>query len=629
MKRASLSKRIRYAFDNTISRGPAGLILWLAVVSAILVVGTALFVSIVGDTPDTDFPSILWDLFFQTLTPNPVDPKAGSAAFLGAMLFATFGSLFLVSIFIGILTNAIDHRVQDLRKGRSTVLENGHTLILGWSPQIFTVISELVIANANETRSCIAVLADKDKVEMEDEIRAKVTHLGKTRIVCRTGSPLDPTDIEIASPQSAKSIIILAPESTDPDTYVIKTMLALTKSPSRKSGSYHIVASIHEPKNIEIAKMAGRDEVEVVLESELISRLTVQTCRQTGLSVVYTELLDFEGDEVYFQEEPALVGKTFGEALSAYEDSAVFGLYRQPDRVLVNPPMDTVIAAGDKIIAISEDDDTVSLSGLSDIKVDAEAIQNMSLPAPAPERTLILGWNRIAPRIIEELDNYVAPGSQTLVVAKVEDAGPKAARRAELLKNQSLSFKTEDTTSRRVLNELDIPTWDHVIVLSYSDAFDVQTADAQTLITLLHLRDIRDKSGKEFSVVSEMMDLRNRVLADVTRADDFIVSAQLVSLILAQVAENKHLNALFTDLFDSAGSEIYLRPAQHYVCLGKPVNMYTVVEAARCRNQVAIGYRLHRYAHDAEQAYGVVVNPAKSKMVTFEQGDKIIVLSES
>ena len=49
-------------------------------------------------------------------------------------------------------------------------------------------------------------------------------------------------------------------------------------------------------------------------------RMIVQTRRQSGISVVYTDLLDFGGDEIYFREEPALAGKTFGEAQHAFED---------------------------------------------------------------------------------------------------------------------------------------------------------------------------------------------------------------------------------------------------------------------------------------------------------------------
>jgi len=125
-----------------------------------------------------------------------------------------------------------------------------------------------------------------------------------------------------------------------------------------------------------------------------------------------------------------------------------------------------------------------------------------------------------------------------------------------------------------------------------------------------------------------MLDTRNRALAEVTQADDFIVSDKLVSLLLAQVSENKALNAVFTDLFDPDGSEIYLKLASNYVHLGQPMNFYTVVEAARQRNEVAIGYRIDAQSDDASKAYGVVINPNKSDTITFSEWDRIIVLAE-
>ena len=56
---------------------------------------------------------------------------------------------------------------------------------------------------------------------------------------------------------------------------------------------------------------------------------------------------------------------------------------------------------------------------------------------------------------------------------------------------------------------------------------------------------------------------------------------------------------------------------------------HTVLESARRQNQIALGYRLHAEANDAARAYGVHLNPGKSKPVAFAQGDKIVVLSES
>ena len=49
-----------------------------------------------------------------------------------------------------------------------------------------------------------------------------------------------------------------------------------------------------------------------------------------------------------------------------------------------------------------------------------------------------------------------------------------------------------DTTDRALLEELKAADYDHVIVLSYA-GLEVQAADANTLVTLLHLRDIAEQ----------------------------------------------------------------------------------------------------------------------------------------
>jgi hypothetical protein len=189
--------------------------------------------------------------------------------------------------------------------------------------------------------------------------------------------------------------------------------LALTNNPNRRSDRYHIVTEIRDQKNMEVIRLVSeRDNVCAVMMGDLIARVTAQTSRQSGLSVVYTELLNFGGDEIYFQEEPALVGKTYGEALLAYEDSAVMGLRRADGTINMNPEMDSRIEAGDMLFALSADNDTVRLSGLTNLPVKEEAIQ-VRLPAPKAriEKALVLGWNRCAATIIRELDHYVPKGS--------------------------------------------------------------------------------------------------------------------------------------------------------------------------------------------------------------------------
>jgi hypothetical protein len=295
-EKPTFRERFRYWFDNTFSGGPRIIIGWLALGTIILVLVMTSISLIPGIQPDgQNLKEVFWNILFQALTPNPFD-AAARWQFLVVMLVVTLGSLLMVSILIGTLTSSIEAKVDDLRKGRSKVIESGHTIILGWSPQIYTILSELMTANENQKNAHIVILADKDKVEMEDEIHNRVEQKGGTRIICRTGNPIDLTDLELASLHTAKSIIVLPPDDDDPDTYVIKTILAITNNPKRHDEKYHIVTQIRDSRNMGIVNMiGGRDLVQPVLTGDLIARVVAQTSRQSGLSVVYTELLNFGG----------------------------------------------------------------------------------------------------------------------------------------------------------------------------------------------------------------------------------------------------------------------------------------------------------------------------------------------
>jgi len=628
-ERPTFAHRIRYASDEAFARGTIVLIGWLAVISLVIILASALLVWLLRLAPENSLPQLIWSSFMHTMDAGTVAGDSGSWPYLFVMLLVTMGGIFVLSTLIGILTTGIEARLESLRKGRSRVIEAGHTVILGWSEQIFPIIGELVIANANQPKSCIVVLSPVDKVEMEDAIKEKVGDTGRTRVVCRTGSPIDMNDLHIASPQTSKSIIVLSPPGNQPDAEVIKTLLALTNAPNRRTDPYHIVAELHDPRNLEVARLVGRNEVEFVLLGDLIARIIAQTCRQSGLSTVYTELLDFGGDEIYFKEEHALAGKRIGEALLAYETATVIGVQPAGRQPILNPAMEMAIGPGDRLIFIAADDDTIHLEGRTDVSIQTSAIQHAEPTAVNPERILILGWNWRGPTIVNQLDQYVPADSLVTVVSDDPETVGSLEEHCANLRNLKVVNRFGDITDRRLLDALEIPSYQYVILLCYSERFDTQQADARTLMTLLHLRDISSVHGDTFSIVSEMLDSRNRTLAEITQADDFIVSDRLISLMLAQVSENKQLNAVFADLFDPEGAEVYLRPAARYVATGVPVNFYTVVDSARQRGEIAIGYRLARHGDDKTLAYGVRVNPNKAEEVAFAAEDKIIVIADN
>jgi ion channel POLLUX/CASTOR len=610
--------RLRYAFDRSMSRGTPALVAWLAVVTFLLITLFAVITSVFNlrQGQGDGFFHELFESLLHALDPGTVAGDAGNWWYLLTMLALTLGGLVIVSALIGVIAAGIDARLADLRRGRSRVIESGHIVILGWSEAVFTILAELAVANESVRRPVVVILADRDKVAMEEEIRHKVPDLRGTRVVCRTGSPIDLGDLALSSATTARSIVVLSSLSSDPDSEVIKVLLALTHD---SEDGAPIVAEIADPENLETARMVGRGRAVIVDKRGTVARLIVQTSRQSGAAAVYTELFDFHGDEIYFHTANGLAGQRYGDLLTAHEEVSVIGLLTADGTARLNPPHETVVE-DHELIVLAEDDSVLSSLSTSAARVDEESIAPLRARTDQPIKALMLGWNERARTVVRELDSYVQPGSTLTVLTELGE--PELPQ----LRNLTPSVVSGRTASRRVLNQYVDPELDHVIVLCYSDHLEVQQADARTLVTLLHIRDIVGDERTP-AVVSELLDDRNRPLAEVAKVDDVIVSDRILSLMLAQLSADRRLEPVFLDLLDADGAEIYLRPAEWYVATDAEVNFATIVEAARRRGETAFGYRSAALIGSADLPSGVVVNPAKSETFAVSTDDRVLVLA--
>ncbi|MCX4783509.1 CASTOR/POLLUX-related putative ion channel [Streptomyces sp. NBC_01264] len=637
----SLRLRLRYRFDHLVSGGTTALIGWLALACLAVVVPA----STVLVWSDRAAPATLsgrltavWVSVGQTLK---IGGAVGSPLHVLASVSLALVALLFVSTLVSLITTGINRRIMSLRLGHSTVLETRHTVVLGWSDQVFPVIGELVAANANQRRSAVAVLAPQDKVWMESEIATRVGDGGRTRIVCRNGSTTDPAELCRVSPRTAKAVLVLPPTGDTGDAHVVKTLLALdTAVPGAGEKEAVVVAAVRDSRNHVTARLAAGPAGHVLCVDDIVARLLVQTARQPGLSLVYSELLDFAGDEFYPVAAEGLVGRTFDEALLSFATSCAVGLLHADGSVTLNPVRGTVIGPADRIVVISRDDDTAvredpaALAAL----VEEGAIVSTPGPGPAPaERLLLLGWNRRAPLVIEQLDQYVGPGTTLDVVAlgayaSTHDALAVTAARSRL----EVSLHTGDITDPLTLAKLDVPSYDGVIVIGETQALAVTdpqegveaAADDRTLVTLLHLRAIGDAAGRELALTTEMSDDRNRLLAPARGGADFIVSGRLISLLMTQISESPYLAEVFEELFTAEGHEFHLKPATDYVRAGHEVCFATAVESARRRRECAVGYRL-RAGSATAPGHGVRINPDKRQRIRFSEEDWLIVLAES
>jgi voltage-gated potassium channel Kch len=631
----SISDRFRYAFDTLMARGPYVLLGWQVLAAVATVVLIALVIVLLGMVPADEngdpisFAALVWLTLMHAIDPGTITGDESAPPWRAIMMTTTVLGILLVGSLVAVLVATVNQRFDSLRRGTSRVLEEDHTLILGWSRQIFTIVSELAIAHASKPH-CVVICADHDKVWMEEELSTKVARMGKLgrlRLVVRSGDPTDPDVLTQVAIEQAHAIVVLDSESSPNDTQVLRTLLAVGRRPPEQGFRQHVVTELDDPRNVAVAQMAGDRRVEALVVGDLISKIAVQTCLQSGLSIVYEELLGFEGSELYFVDAELLVGKTFAQAVQQPQDAAVLGICSAAGKIQLKPPLDRKIARGDRLIVLAADErwQPSDWSGTIDESVIAEAKPTVR----TPERTLILGWNDRVPAIVTGIDAYVVPGSKVCVVALDPSLKMQLSELSESLHNVEVEHRYGDVSDRRVLDALDPNSWHHVVVLPPDRLEVAAEADAQVLVALLHLRDIAEISNRPFSVVSEMRDARSRDLAEVARADDFIISDRFLGLLLAQVAENPDLAAVFADLFDPEGVEIYLRPASDYVVLDRELDYHVLIEAGLRRDEVVLGYRRVADAMDSRQDFGVVLNPPKSGRFKLQAGDRVIVLAES
>lgn len=608
---AALSDRLRYRFDNSLARGPWVLIGWLGLATFLFLLVAATIVALFGlgiaGGESAGFIESFWQALLRVFDAGTFTGDQGWGLRI-VTLVVTLGGILVVTSLIGLIASSIDQRIAALGKGRSPVLETGHVLVLGWSSRLFSILSELVEANANQKHAAVVILAELSKTDMEDAVRARIADTGSTRIVCRTGDPASPADLALVNVAAAKSIVVLAGEGGDGDAGAVRATLAVLSEGERRPP---VVVEMLDSRNARSLSVAAGDRVITVEADDIIAKVTAQACYQAGLGVVYRELLDFAGDEIYFAPAPQLAGHTFGEALLAFDTSSVIGRAAADGTITLAPAMSTPFAAGDRVIAISADDDTVVFGGITEVAAPAPP-RAARLNGASDGSMLVVGWSALGSRILAELD-AVASGPRTVDVA-VDDTMVPATSLVASAGRLTVRFLAGADDPDRLVGLMEETGYDHVVVLGYRDALTPAHADARTLLTLLTLRGVRGRAR----VVAEVLDSRDAIIAERTGADDLVVSDQLSSLMIAQLSERPELNQVLGELFRPTGASISLRAADLYVGAG-PLPYATVVAAARAQHQVALGYRL--------AAGQVVLNPPKSATVTLSADDQVVVLS--
>lgn len=639
MARASIGSRFKYAFDNFMSRG--GLSIFLALVSlslfAFVLMSAVRFVVNVF-LPDETVKTLgdqFWRVFLQISDAGAVaeDGEADVASKIVGILTIFIG-LILFSSLVAFITSQFEAQITALKKGKSQVIESRHTLILGYTDRLVEIARELIVANESERDAAIVILADKDKEQMDDDLRDKLPDRSTTRIVTRSGAISTLLNLRKVAVADARSIIILNPsglaagpeERSTGDAIVLKAIMAVVAACGDKLPG--IVAELREEQNRKLAASIAPGKVHVIFEDEVLAKILVQTSRISGLAVVYSNLVGFVGNEVYFYQPQGASSCTFLQMQMDFPECSLLG-YRRDGKIFLNPPADTMVSAADELILLAEDDSAIKRSKGSAASTNLPAIPNKKVEVQ-PEKQLIVGWNSRAPIIISEYARYLKEGSAIDVV--VPDISEET--RAEFAKIKQdypavgMRMFRANVHAAGVLQKLNPQEYNNAILLS-SESDNAEEMDAHTIAGLLEFRSFfRDLPNVETQLITEVKDSENTEIVMETGVKDFLISNQFVSKIYAQVSESADVLNVYSDLFSPDGSEIYIKPLSLYAESAGEFAFSDLVLRAAVRKETCIGVKFKRLEMDMEQNYGVVLNPAKNQKMKLDLEDCLIVLAE-
>lgn len=499
-----------------------------------------------------------------------------------------------------------------------------HTVVLGWSAKLPTIVGELVTANASRPAADLVVVCEQPKVDVERDCHQRVPGLARstTRLTCRTGSTCDPTDVARGRPDLARSILV-ADDGTNP-TGVVMALLALLHGPRPPKPGVPIVVEVQDAAAAASVRRAFGGRVLVVEPARLLARITAQSCRQPGLGLAYEELLNFGGSELYVHADARLHGRRFADLVAAFPTACPVGVVTAEDGVELAPSGDRLLGDGERLLLLGVDDSALDEVELTRAAPVQEPADRDGCVVPEVTRFVVLGWNDLGARVLSQLDEQLAPGSTVTVLVDRDHCvvpGPIALRQIRLAIRDIGAAEYADEIQQVVGAGCD-----HVVVLS-ERGLPTREADGRALLATMHAERAAGEGGLA-SLVTELRDEQDVRLARQATAGEFIISDRLASLLMAQLAESPALAAAFDALLGAAGAELYSLPAEWYAPLGRPVAFSSVSAIASRRGEMALGWRIAAEARAEARRFGLTMNPPKSAAVTFVAGDRVVVLAD-
>ena len=603
----------KYHLENFIARKSnfVYFLLVISIISALLMLGVK---GVFGMNDDKPFFDQWWDSLTNIISIGSGDNFNER---LVNFLYWALGVAFSGTI-IAFLAAKVSNFITNLNKGKSTIIDTNHYVIIGWNANIFNIFTEIQTANLNQSKPTILCFNGLDNLEMRAMIDLEISKFKKIRVLTRSGDVYNIADLARTNAKNAKSVIIL--DDTVKKNFNIETTLLAVKK-NIPNNNIPIVVQFSNEDNIATLSDLMSNQLYPISKNKLISNVTSQAIRNKHISTVVLDFLDYDGDEVYFFKAGVFVGLTFKQVMLNLQSEMLIGVLTNNNKVVLNPDKNYIIQNEDQLIIIAEDDENILK--LHDKPYLSELLNNITIKPRTesfeePKSILVLGWSKLGQQIFDKTIKFLGPGSKVSFLYR-KDLVTTIPNTENY--SHEVSLIESNTNDQELLsNCLTANDFDIVLILGYDDYYSEDVSDTYSMMKNLAVKKILENKKTSFStrIILQLNDGSKKDLISTNQESEFIVSDLLSALLITQLADNPKLWYVFEELFSNEGLKININHSEDYDPIKKEeISVEDLLILALKKNETLIGYV------ENNQCY---LNPNKSKIINDITKTELIVI---
>ena len=603
----------KYHLENFIARKSnfVYFLLVISIISALLMLGVK---GVFGMNDDKPFFDQWWDSLTNIINIGSGDNFNER---LVNFLYWALGVAFSGTI-IAFLAAKVSNFITNLNKGKSTIIDTNHYVIIGWNANIFNIFAEIQTANLNQSKPTILCFNGLDNLEMRAMIDLEISKFKRIRVLTRSGDVYNIADLARTNAKNAKSVIIL--DDTVKKNFNIETTLLVVKK-NIPNNNIPIVVQFSNEDNIATLSDLMSNQLYPISKNKLISNVTSQAVRNKHISTVVLDFLDYDGDEVYFFKAGVFVGLTFKQVMLNLQSEMLIGVLTKNNKVVLNPDKNYIIQNEDQLIIIAEDDENIlklhDKPYLSEL-LNVIAIKPRTESFEEPKSILVLGWSKLGQQIFDKTIQFLGAGSKVSFLYRKDFV--TTIPNTENYSHEVSLIESNTNDQELLSNCLTANDFDIVLILGYDDYYSEDVSDTYSMMKNLAVKKILETKKTSFStrIILQLNDGSKKDLISTNQESEFIVSDLLSALLITQLADNPKLWYVFEELFSNEGLKININHSDAYDPIKKEeISVEDLLILALKKDETLIGYV------ENNQCY---LNPNKSKIINDITKTELIVI---